>query len=81
MISKFPNYKHNHHKNCFLLTLLQKSFQNNINIYQSQLSVVEIRKASGYYQEIPQSHTADQPMEEEEPQNTDCHKTSGRQLK
>ena len=36
-------------------------------------------KASEYGQEIPQAHTAGQPTEE--PQNTDCHKTSGRELK
>ena len=40
------------------------------------------KKASEYDQEIPQSHTADQPTHREEaPQNTDCHKTSGMQLK
>ena len=39
-------------------------------------------KLSEYDQEIPQSHTADQPTaSEEEPQNTNSYKTSGRQLK
>ena len=40
------------------------------------------KEASEYDQEIPQLQTADQPMaREEEPQDTDCHKTPGRQLK
>ena len=35
-----------------------------------------------YDQDIRQSHTAEQPTDrEEEPQNTDRHKTPGRQLK
>ena len=41
-----------------------------------------VKKANEYDQEIPQSHTADQPTHREEaPQNTDCYKTPGRQLK
>ena len=44
---------------------------------------LSVKKASEYDQEIPQSHTADQPTapREEEPQKTNSHKTSGRQLK
>ena len=40
------------------------------------------KKASKYDQEITQSYTADKPQHrEEETQNNDSHKTSGRQFK
>ena len=40
------------------------------------------QKVSEYDQEIPHSINAAKPMHrEEESQNTNCHKTSGRQLK
>ena len=70
---------------CIITGELQWTVKNALHILvyeHSHLSKLSLKKASEYDKEIPQSHTADQPKSpEEEPKNTDCHKTSGRQLK
>ena len=65
--------------------MLELPHWGNFNMYQQHmfngLENLHIKKVSEYDQEIPQSHTADQPTHrEEESQNTNSHKTSERQF-